>query len=295
MIWPLMRRARRKLGYWPNPVFPRSFNDKILWRMLFDRRDVYRRISGKFEAREFVRARLPDDDILVPLVGMIRAPSDVHSLRFPESFMLKINDGSQQRRVYRRGEVVDLAEMEALARDWLGHDFAKYAREWSYLHIEHAIIVEAFLGADDGTYPDGLKFICFDGRVQIIFAISYAVVPPYVETYDRDWTLIDVEVPDSPCRGAAPPPPVLPEAIRMAEALACGFDQMRVDFLLVDGKVRFNELTPYCCAGLNTWPRAFDIGLGEAWVLPKGVGPVSALLGGQPDVRLSQPSPSLRG
>lgn len=293
MVWPLMRRARRKLGYWPNPFLPRSFNDKILWRMLFDRRAIYRQISGKFEARDFVRTRLPDDDILVPLVGMIRTPNDVHRMTFPDTFMLKINDGSQQRRVYKRGEPIDLAEMEALAKQWLSHNYGKYAREWSYRDIEHAIIVEEFLGADDGTYPDGLKFICFDGQVQIIFSVCYAVDPPQVDTYDRNWTPLDVEIPGNPRRGATPPPPILAEAIRMAETLSRGFDQMRVDFLIVDGKLRFNEFTSYCCAGLNEWARDFDIELGQAWKLPSGVGPLSALFWRQPDVLALHPTQSL--
>ena len=50
MIVPLVRRFRRDHGYFPNLLRPRSLNEKVLYRMLFDRRAFLPTFAGKLES-----------------------------------------------------------------------------------------------------------------------------------------------------------------------------------------------------------------------------------------------------
>ena len=253
--------------------------------MLFDRRAIYAQVAGKYEARAFVQARLGTDVNLIPLIGLIRDPADVYRLVLPEAFILKINDGSQLRRTWRRGEAVDRAAMAALVAEWLQHQQPKWQREWVYTQVAHAVIAEHFIGSDAGVPPDDLKFNCYGGRVEVIVHVRRGGPVPLVNHYDRDWNCLPIKTSTGPMADPAPRPPELDEAIRIAETVSAGFDFLRVDLFLVDGRVWFGELTTlHSAAILLLDPPEWDFTLGKPWKLPKGVGPISALVGRQPDV-----------
>ena len=285
MIVPLMRRFHRFNKYWPHPFTPRSFNEKTLWRMLFDRRSIYAQVAGKFEARDFVRRRLGTDENLIPLIALIRDPFEVRHLELPGAFILKINDGSQLRRIWRVGEAVDRDEMERLVAEWLAHQQAKWQREWVYTQVAHAVIAEHFIGSDAGVPPDDLKFNCHDGRVHSIVHVRRGGPAPLVNHYDRDWNCLPIKASTGPMVDPAPRLVELDEAIRIAEAVSAGFDYLRVDLFVVAGRIWLGELTTLHSAGILLLdPPEWDFTFGQPWALPNGVDPISALLGGQPDV-----------
>ena len=285
MIIPLALRFRRRTGYWPHLFRPRTMNEKITWRMLFDRRGIYARLSGKFEARAFVAERVGDERLLVPLVGLIRDPAELRGLTLPEKFILKINDGSRLRHTHRRGDVLDLPALEAMVRDWLASNYAKYNREWAYTQVAHAVIIEEFVGGDDGTNPTGLKINCFDGRAEFLHFNEFCVDPPYHDNYDRDWNHQPYWASGGQPHGPQPKPAVFDEAIRLAELISAGLDHVRVDFHVVGDRLYLAELTTLHTSGVGEWGDfARDLEFGQFGRLPRGVGPISALLGGQPNV-----------
>ncbi len=285
MIIPVARRFRRHNGYWPHLFRPRSFNEKVTWRMLFDRRRIYGRVSGKFEARAFVTERVGNDDLLVPLVGMISDPAEVHLMDFPEKFILKINDGSGLRHIHCKGDHLDRDALAAIIRDWLGSQYAKYHREWAYTQVRHAVIAEAFVGSDSGQPPIGLKINCFDGRAEFLHYNEFSVAPAYHDNYDRDWNYQPYWCQGGQPRGPMPKPAVLDEAIRLAELISAGFDHLRVDFHVVGERLYLAELTTLHTSGIAEYGGfERDLEFGSYWKLPKGVGPVSALFSGQPDI-----------
>ena len=290
MIIPLILRFYRRNGYWPNVFRPRTFNEKVTWRMLFDRREIYARVQGKFECRDFVVERTGRPDLLVPLVAMVTDPEDFLTIPLPERYMLKINDGSMLRKPMNRADMAARIELRDTARQWLAGNHAKYHHEWAYTKVRHAVIVEAFVGNADLVKPNGLKLNCFDGKVKFIHFNDYTDTRPYNDNYDSEWNyqpyLAD---PASHQFGPIPRPAYLDEAIALAEVISEGFDYLRVDFHIVDGHPKLGELTTLhssgCCP-LGGFER--DLEFGSYWRLPKSVGPISALFGRQTWV---EPSP----
>src|SRR4051812_49387112 len=59
---------------------PVTLNEKILWRILFDRRPVIPKLAGKLEAREFACSRLCGDGVLVPLIAVIEDAAALQDL-----------------------------------------------------------------------------------------------------------------------------------------------------------------------------------------------------------------------
>src|ERR1700743_1538421 len=85
MIVPLVRRFLRDHGYFPNLLRPRSLNEKVLYRMLSDRRTFLPTFAGKLESREFVSKRV-GSDILIPQFGVVYDAADVRTIPFPSRF-----------------------------------------------------------------------------------------------------------------------------------------------------------------------------------------------------------------
>ncbi len=57
--------------------------------------------------------------------------------------------------------------------------------------------------------------------------------------------------------------------VELAEALAEGFDFVRVDLYNIDGRIVFGELTNYPYGGMAPFdPPEFDDVLGAKWTLP---------------------------
>ena len=271
LLYPMASRFRQAHGYWPNLLRPRSLNEKVLYRILFDRRAHLPMLSGKLESRAFIERRTGSTDFLVPLVGVIRQPEEIRSMALPKQFVMKPNRGSQTLYFHRGETAPDLDHLQELCRDWLGTHFAKSSREWVYNGVESAVVIEALLADELGRIPIDYKFFCFDGEPRWLRVCQDRHGPTATYTMLRtDWTVIEE---DQPCEGTGllPPPPRPPhfeQMLELARVLSRGTDMLRVDLYDTGGKVYCGELTNTPDAGrLRYFPAALDVELGEFWKL----------------------------
>lgn len=258
---------RRFHGHWPNLIRPRTFNEKVLTRMLFDRRRILGVFAGKYESRQYVADRgLPE--LLVPLVGLVRDPADLRTMALPRGFMAKMNHGSSFSRIYRDWDGSKLAELEALAAKWIAIDYGKYGGEWAYRHAERMVVVETLLESR-GDLPHDYKFWCCDGRVAFFNFSPEVLREGTRNVFDRDMNWLPVDY--ITARGLVEPAlsPRTAAMIDAAERLSAGMDFVRVDLLDADDRFWFGEITPYPNAGFNGFtPRSWDRTFGDAWTMP---------------------------
>lgn len=81
-------RYRSRLGREPELDAPRTFTEKILWRILYDRRQIWRTLRDKYRVRDFVRSRV-GDQFLVPLLYVSRSPSNIPFDRLDDPYVVK--------------------------------------------------------------------------------------------------------------------------------------------------------------------------------------------------------------
>src|SRR5215475_7991222 len=89
----LARLYHAKLGAWPNLDAPRGFNEKILFKMLHDRRPMLTLFSDKLRVRDHVRKTTP----ALSFPTLYWWSSRAETLPFdalPNAFVLKANHGS---------------------------------------------------------------------------------------------------------------------------------------------------------------------------------------------------------
>jgi hypothetical protein len=260
---PLKRALlyREAHGRWPRRP-PRTFTEKVNWRVVHDRRPLIGQLGDKLAMKRHAAAVCPS--LRIPAVlwaGTVLA--SLADVDLPERWVLKPNHGTM--RVHLGAGRPDVDELRRITRGWLEEPLFRTRGEWVYSQAERLLLVEEFLGA--GKPPADHKFFVFGGRVELVQVDTDRFGDRRRRLYTRDWTPVDVVEDVAPGR-IGPPPTSLPRMLEVAEELGSGLDFIRVDLYDVDGAVWFSELTPYPGGGLDRFDPALDSSLGALWQVP---------------------------
>jgi hypothetical protein len=253
---------RQAHGVWPADRHPRSFTEKVNWRVLHDRRPLIGQLGDKLAMKAHATRVLPA--LSVPRVLWTGTDvADLTRVDLPRRWVLKPNHGTT--RVHIGTGRPDAAELARITAGWLDEPLFRDRGEWVYSQARRLLLVEEFLGS--GQPPADHKFLVFDGRVELVQVDTGRFGEHRRRLYTPDWTPVDVaeEVAPGP---VTPPPESLAEMTKVAEALGADIDFIRVDLYDVDGEVWFGELTPYPGGGLDPFDPALNRLLGASWQLP---------------------------
>ncbi|WP_420175478.1 ATP-grasp fold amidoligase family protein [Luteococcus sp. OSA5] len=253
------------LGRPGNFAQPRTFNEKINWRILNDRRPELVRTCDKLQMKQMARELVPDaSQLRIPQTLWVGTDPDQipeHLLSRPA--ILKPNDGS--------GQVVFLPASREQVRQqtatWLTGEQSERLGEWGYGQAERVMLLEELIPFDDDL-PD-YKFHVFDGKAQLLGIHTGRFGTHCCSWYDRQWQRLDLRTNHMPSAGEIPAPEQAELMFELAERLGQGWDFMRVDLYLSEGQVWFGEFSPYPNGGLTRFlPGSCDAALGEHWSLP---------------------------
>jgi len=254
-------------GYWPNLRNPRSFEEKLCSRMLFDRNPQWTMLSDKLRMRDYVTDKV-GNKYLVPLLWSGNKPEEIPFDELPLKFVIKTNHGCGYNIIVKDKTQLNQAKTIFQLNKWLGENFCQdraLGTEWAYKNIKPRIIVESFLD-DNGNVPVDYKFFCFSGRTEFIQMNFDRFGDPYEKTFDRDFNPMDLWQGTKQYPGKVMRPENYEDMIRVAELLAGNLDFIRVDFYNVGGRIFVGELTCYPGGGRIVWiPRRYDFLLGEKW------------------------------
>lgn len=266
-----LKNYRETHGKIPNILFPKTFNEKVVRRSLFDNRAILRQFADKYAAREYVTGKL-GKHVLPELYWVTDTPSTIPFKSLPDSFVAKPNHGAGWVRVIRNKAACDVGELLKDCDFWLSQNFYHQCRERVYKNIQPRILIEEFIDDGSGDAPVDYKFLVFHGRVEFITPIFDRFTNPRGFFMDRNWKILNAGLALHPGSGMGaagkdvPPPKHLSEMIEAAETLADGMDFIRVDFYDTEKKIYFGELTTTPGAGLARFsPSSFDQYLGSFW------------------------------
>ena len=258
----------RKLGVFPRLDAPVTFNEKIQWLKLHDRKEIYHRMVDKSTAKDYVDGILGPGHTLRTL-GVWDRFSDIDWDALPDRFVLKLTAGGGGRSVCicRDKAAFDRkAAVRRLRKDARRDLYRRYG-EWAYKDIPKRIIAEELL-IPDGPYstPSDYKFWCFNGKARIVMVGTgrYEGGAPSFHFLDTDWNPLPFWKKYPPVGPTPPRPPQLSEMIEIAEKLSGGMAFLRVDLYNEGGKVYFGELTFYPSSGTAPFnPGEWDAITGE--------------------------------
>ncbi len=253
--------------YWPNLRHPRSFEEKINWRMLYDRNPLWTLFSDKLAVRDYVAERVGAEH-LVPLLWTGLSPALIPFDELPERFVIKTNHGCYFNILVKDKSTLNREQTKKTLTRWLAQNFAEdsfMGTSWAYSHVKPAIIIEQFLLVG-GKSPIDYKFFCFDGRCEFV-QLSFDRFGDASEAFvGRDFKLLAFSQGLKTCPGAHVPPASYSKMVEIAETLSAGHDFLRVDLYDVNGEIFFGELTCYPAAGACRFePEEADFEIGAKW------------------------------
>ncbi|HYM70218.1 MAG TPA: ATP-grasp fold amidoligase family protein [bacterium] len=259
-------RHKAKIGAFPNILKPKTFNERVLHRMLFDRRPILTQLQDKYAVRDYVRERL-GEGVLPKLYWVTKHPSDIPFDDLPRAFVVKPTHASAWYRLVSDKAALDRQALIERCEFWLTQNYYLVEREWVYKHIEPRILVEEYV--NDGTGPDPVRYkiFVFHGNARIIEVGVGTPGQARCGFYGRSWDKLPAFFPGwREIDGELARPKHLADMLAYAETLAGGLDFIRVDLYDTDAKVYFGELTTCPGGGTTLYsPPAFDRDLGEMW------------------------------
>lgn len=258
------RLYRAAHGRWPAVLRPRSFTEKLNWRISWDRRPLLAHTCDKLAMKEHAcRAA----------AGLVRVPetfwcgtdvADLVHADLPPRWVLKPNHTCM--RVHFGEGRPDPGRLAARTSGWVQEEYWRKSQEWAYRRARPGLLVEEFIGVP-GTVPADLKVLVLDGVPRVIGVHTDRVRQLHVRLYTPDWEPLPWTFGHPPGPDAKKPQR-LADLLRAASRIAAGYDMLRVDFYEHDGVLWFGELTPYPGAGLSHLEPELDLLLGSWWTLP---------------------------
>jgi hypothetical protein len=258
-------------GTLPNLLFPRKFNEKVIYRALFDRRAILKRFADKYAARSYVAEKI-GPQILPKVYHVTSTPTDIPFDALPDRFVVKPTHGAGWVHVVWDKARLNVPALIEECKGWLSQNFYEKCRERIYKDIPRRILVEEFIDDGRGGVPVDYKFLVFRGRVEFITPVFDRFGAARGYFLDRNWNVVDAGLALTPQHAASaieeeiPPPRHLTQMIEVAEKLADGIEFVRVDLYDTPEKIVFGEMTATPGAGLAKFsPPSFDRYLGSFW------------------------------
>lgn len=244
---------------------PKTFNEKLQWLKLHDRKPEYFTMVDKYAAKEYV-ANIIGKEYIVPTLGVWDNPEEIAWDELPRQFVLKTTHGGGSKGVIicRDKDKLDRAETIRHLQAAMKHDFYKNFREWPYKNVKPRVIAEEYLSGDDAE--KGLtdyKLFCFNGQPLYCGVLSGRWSSIKANYFDMEWIHLPFTLKGNPFAEHFPAKPHNFELMRqLAAKLSAGHLHLRVDFYEVNGKVYFGELTFYSASGFGQFsPYEWD----EIW------------------------------
>ena len=267
----LRLKYRGKMGKKLHLSAPKTFNEKLQWLKLYDRKPEYTVMVDKYRVREYIREKI-GGQYLIPLLGVWDSPQEIDFEALPEKFAMKCNHNSGLGMcICGDKSQLDIPKVRRDLMRGLQQDYYLTGREWPYKNVPRRVIAEHYLQSDEGGLTD-YKIHCFNGipRLILVCRDRFADSGLTDDFYTPKWEHLDLKRPGVPnAKEPIPKPEKLDEMLALASKLSDGIPFLRVDFYFVDGYIYFSELTFFPASGFEAYdPPEWDEKLGDFLKLP---------------------------
>lgn len=245
---------------------PKTFNEKLQWLKLYDKKPEYTKMVDKIDAKGFASS-LIGDEYIVPTIATFDRFDDIDFDMLPNQFVIKCSHDSGGVVICKDKNSFDISSARNKINKCLKRNFYYHSREWVYKNIKPRILIEEYIGDDLDDY----KLMCFDGKVKCSFVCldRYSDSGLKVDFYDIDWNKMPFARAYPRSKKLTPKPENYDKMVELATKLSQNIPFVRIDFYEVDGKLYFGEMTFYPGSGFEPfYPKKWDKILGDWITLP---------------------------
>ncbi len=233
---------------------PKTFNAKLQWLKLYNRRPEYTAMVDKYLVRDYV-AKTIGEEYLIPLLGVWDYAEDIDFEILPEQFVLKCNHGSACNIICMNKRELNRAETITKLNQWMHTDYYLIGREWPYKNVPRKIICEKYI--TDSPESDGLtdyKFFCFNGKVDcVMLCLDRNTGNPKFYFFNEKWDLCryNTRGEQSPVDFSIPKPMYMDKMFKIARELSQKLPYARIDLYNANQQIYFGEITFFPASGFD--------------------------------------------
>lgn len=260
-----------RVGYKLDLNNPKTFNEKLQWLKLNNRKPEMVKMVDKVDAKEYV-AKIIGEEYIIPTLGVYDSVDEIDFDKLPNQFVLKCTHDSGGIVICSDKSKLDIEAAKAKLRRGLKVNYYYQNREWPYKQVKPRIIAEQYMVDESGYELKDYKFFCFDGEVKLLFIAS----DRGSKTEETKFDFFDTDFNHLPFLNGHPNatkpidrPKGFEEMKKIAARLSQGQPHLRVDLYDINGRIYFGELTFYHWSGMTPFePKEWDYKLGEWTILP---------------------------
>lgn len=270
-VWFLKTMFKLNLGYELDLKNPQTYNAKLQWLKLYDRKKEYSIMVDKVEAKKYV-TNLIGEEYIIPTLGVYNNVEDIDFEKLPQQFVLKCTHDSGGIVVCRDKTKLNINDAKKKLSKGLNRSYYYQNREWPYLNVTPRIIAEQYMEDRETGELRDYKFFCFNGEVKALFIAS----DRFTDGEETKFDFFDADFNHLPFTNGHPNANVLPKKPiqfelmkELAAKLSKNIPQVRIDFYEVGGNVYFGEITFFHWSGLTPFePIEWDYTFGSWITLP---------------------------
>ncbi|MEE0041327.1 ATP-grasp fold amidoligase family protein [Catenibacterium sp.] len=262
---------RARFGRKLNLNNPETFNEKLQWLKLYNRKPEYTKMVDKYLVRDYVKEKI-GEEYLIPLLGVWDDPEKIDFDELPMQFVLKCNHNSGLGMcICKDKNSLDINKVKEELKKGINQNYYLTSREWPYKDVPRRIIAEKYMVDESGYELKDYKFYCFDGKVKLVMINSDRMSSEktkanyFDENYqplDFVWGYENAEIPPQK-------PEKFEEMKYLAEKLSEGITHVRIDFYQTPSGIYFGEITFFDGSGFDAIePIEWDYKIGSWLKLP---------------------------
>ena len=250
---------------------PQTFNEKLQWLKLYNRKPEYTMMVDKYKVREYVAEQL-GEEYLIPLLGVWDDPDEIDFDALPNQFVLKCNhNAGLGMYICNDKSKLDIRQVKKELCKGLKQDYYLTNREWPYKDVPRKIICEKYMieeveSKKGNSELTDYKFFCFNGNPKFMYISHDHATDATTDFFDMEFKRLNMRMKD-PNSNIIPPKPALFESLKeIAKKLSAGIPFVRVDMYVINGRIYFGELTFFHNAGFTrVYPKEWEKTLGD-WI-----------------------------
>lgn len=283
LLWkyaPYISNDRKyiELKYWLtfgekcNLENPKTFQEKLQWIKLNDRKEIYHQMVDKYDAKKFIAEKI-GEEYVIPTLEVWDRFEDIDFDSLPNQFIIKNTHDSGTYFICKDKSQLDIKEVrKRLLIDERKEDYYVFSREWPYKGLKHRIIAEPLLMDGNGDFLTDYKFYTFNGEPNFFYVTSNRGNEGGLKEdfFDINGNLLDINQEGYYNNPKTPNLPInLSKMVEFSRVLSKGTYHLRVDFYEINGKLYCGELTFFDGGGFcNFTPEKYNRILGDWIKLP---------------------------
>lgn len=242
-----------------------TFNEKLQWLKLNDRKDIYTTMVDKYEVKKYV-ANIIGEKYVIPTLGVYNSFNEIDFKKLPQRFVMKCTHDSGSTIVCKNKKKFNIKEAKKKINKALKNNYYYGGREWPYKNVAHRILIEKYIIDDRLGELRDYKFFCFNGEAKF-FKIDFDRFSNHkANYYDKELNLLEFgeEVYPPDINKNIMIPKDIYKMFELAEKLSNGLKFARIDFYYTNEKIYFGEITFYPASGFGKFtPAEWDEKLGK--------------------------------